>query len=116
MKNHFITLSVLGALTLSLPAMADTTTPATPAAPAHKTATSTTAKKTAHKAVIKHVKHASAVVKKAQEALNKHGAMLKVDGMMGPKTRDAIRSFQKANGLKPTGLLTKATLSKLEAK
>lgn len=113
MKKSIIALSVLGALTLGLPAMADTTAtpPAAPAKPASKPM-ATTHKKPA----MKHVMHASMAVKKAQEALNKHGAMLKVDGMMGPKTSSAIKSFQKANGLKPTGHLTKATLAKLEAK
>ncbi|AOV17873.1 hypothetical protein BJI67_13130 [Acidihalobacter aeolianus] len=114
MKKSIITLSVLGALSLGLPAaMADTTAmPAAPAKPASKPMMAPAHKKP----MMKHVMHASMMVKKAQEALNKHGAMLKVDGMMGPKTRAAIMSFQKANGLKPTGHLTKMTLGKLEAK
>ncbi|OBS09026.1 peptidoglycan-binding domain-containing protein [Acidihalobacter prosperus] len=113
MKSYVVAMSVLGALTLSLPAMAEN---AMPAAPAHEAAKPMTPAKPAHKPAMKHVMHASLSVKKAQEALNKHGAMLKVDGMMGPKTRSAIMSFQKANGLKATGHLTKMTLAKLEAK
>ena len=56
----------------------------------------------------KHVA-ASAHVKSAQEALNKHGAQLAADGKMGPKTHAAIRDFQKSNNLKVTGKLDSAT-------
>lgn len=56
----------------------------------------------------KHVA-ASAHVKSAQEALNKHGAQLVADGKMGPKTHAAIRDFQKSNNLKVTGKLDSAT-------
>ena len=48
-----------------------------------------------------------------QEALNRHGAKLKVDGMMGIKTRTALKRYQAQNGLKPTGRLDKATRAKL---
>lgn len=48
-----------------------------------------------------------------QEALNKHGAKLKVDGLMGGKTKSALRKFQKANGLKVTGMADGATKTKL---
>jgi peptidoglycan hydrolase-like protein with peptidoglycan-binding domain len=48
-----------------------------------------------------------------QEALNKNGAKLTVDGLMGKKTRIALRSYQKANGLKVTGALDKSTMAKL---
>lgn len=50
-----------------------------------------------------------------QEALNKHGATLKVDGMMGPATRAALKKFQADNGLKATGRADKATMTKLKA-
>ncbi len=50
-----------------------------------------------------------------QEALNKHGADLKADGFMGPKTRAALKKFQAANGLKATGRADKATRVKLGA-
>ncbi len=50
-----------------------------------------------------------------QEALNKHGATLKVDGHIGPATRAAIKKFQAANGLKATGHADKATMAKLKA-
>ena len=48
-----------------------------------------------------------------QEALNKNGAKLAVDGLMGKMTRAALRTYQKANGLKVTGVADKATKAKL---
>lgn len=57
----------------------------------------------------------SSAVKDAQEALNKQGAGLTVDGKMGPKTQAAIKSFQQAHGLKVTGKLDKATKAALAA-
>ena len=48
-----------------------------------------------------------------QKALNKQGFKLKVNGIAGPKTRAAIKSFQKQKGLKVTGKADKATLAKL---
>lgn len=72
-------------------------------------ATTQTAKPAMHKA---HAK-GSAAVKKIQTALNKNGANLKVDGLMGPSTRAAIKSFQAGHGLKATGKLDKATKAKL---
>jgi peptidoglycan DL-endopeptidase CwlO len=53
-------------------------------------------------------------VKSAQEALNKSGANLAVDGKMGPKTRAAVKSFQQGHGLKATGHLDKATMAALK--
>lgn len=55
----------------------------------------------------------STAVKDAQEALNKQGAGLTVDGKMGPKTQAALKSFQQAHGLKATGKLDKATKAAL---
>jgi len=48
-----------------------------------------------------------------QEALNKNGATLKVDGRMGKNTRAALKDYQSKNGLKATGKLDKATRAKL---
>ena len=42
-------------------------------------------------------------IRQAQQALDHAGARLKVDGMMGPRTRKALRRFQRAHGLKTTG-------------
>ncbi|MEW5914028.1 MAG: peptidoglycan-binding domain-containing protein [Thermodesulfobacteriota bacterium] len=53
------------------------------------------------------------LVKKVQTALNGAGYKVKVDGKMGKDTRNALKAFQKKNGLKATGRLTKATLTKL---
>ncbi len=52
-------------------------------------------------------------VKAIQEALNKQGASLKVDGVLGAKTRAALKKFQKDSGLKVTGKADQATLEKL---
>lgn len=38
-----------------------------------------------------------------------------IDGKLGPQTRQAIREFQKANGLKPDGIVGKRTAEKLNA-
>lgn len=53
-------------------------------------------------------------VKSAQEALKAKGYDAGAsDGMMGPRTRAAVRSFQKAEGLHATGRLDATTRSKL---
>jgi murein L,D-transpeptidase YcbB/YkuD len=53
-------------------------------------------------------------IKKAQEALkNKGHNPGSVDGVMGQQTRQAIRAFQKANGLKESGILDAETAEKL---
>jgi peptidoglycan hydrolase-like protein with peptidoglycan-binding domain len=60
-----------------------------------------------------HHKVGSPAVKNAQEALNRNGANLTVDGKMGKKTVAAIKSFQKKSGLKATGKLDAKTKSAL---
>ncbi len=52
-------------------------------------------------------------IKQLQTLLNKHGAKLKVDGDYGPATAAAAVRFQKANGLKPDGLVGRKTWNKL---
>lgn len=53
-------------------------------------------------------------VKKAQEALKDKGHDPgSMDGVMGQQTRQAIRAFQKANGLKGNGTLDAETAAKL---
>ncbi len=50
----------------------------------------------------------------AQQALKDQGLYdAEVDGIMGPKTREAIREFQKRENLKETGRLDAETLAKL---
>lgn len=68
----------------------------------------------AHKAMHKHPM-VNARVKAVQEALSKDGYKVKADGIMGGKTRAALKEFQAKNGLKATGQLNKATLKKLHA-
>lgn len=55
-----------------------------------------------------------------QESLNKIlGLRLKVDGIMGPQTKSAIRSFQQKNGLAADGIVgpkTEAALSNFDIK
>jgi peptidoglycan hydrolase-like protein with peptidoglycan-binding domain len=58
----------------------------------------------------------SDVAKAVQEALNKEGYKLRVDGLMGKHTRTALKRYQKKNGLKVTGKADKATLAKLGVK
>lgn len=52
-------------------------------------------------------------VKNLQTALNGQGYQIKADGLMGKKTRHALKDFQKKNGLKASGRLDKATKAKL---
>jgi len=52
-------------------------------------------------------------VAKLQMALNANGAQLQVDGKMGSQTRDALKAFQSAHSLKPTGKPDAATLKAL---
>ncbi len=52
-------------------------------------------------------------VAKLQMALNANGAQLDVDGRMGAKTRDALKTYQSAHGLKPTGRADAATVKAL---
>ncbi len=55
-------------------------------------------------------------VRVLQDALNKNGAKLKVDGIWGKKTKAALKQFQKAKGLKVTGKVDKATKAALGLK
>jgi hypothetical protein len=48
-----------------------------------------------------------------QQALNKNGAKIKVDGKMGPETRGALRQYQQQNNLRVTGSLDAETRAKL---
>jgi peptidoglycan hydrolase-like protein with peptidoglycan-binding domain len=53
-------------------------------------------------------------VKAAQQALQDKGHNPgPIDGMMGPRTREALKSFQTASGLETTGTLNEATAEKL---
>lgn len=52
--------------------------------------------------------------KQIQQALRNAGFYKgAIDGKIGPKTKEAIKAFQKANNLKPDGLVGKRTAKKL---
>jgi len=89
-----------------------------PGANKDATATKQELKVMPHHAVKKSTHHrmSAARVKSVQEALNAHGAKLKADGQWGKETREAIKSFQKESGMKPTGRLNKETRAKLGLK
>jgi hypothetical protein len=56
----------------------------------------------------------SSTVRAAQQALNSRGYNVgAIDGQYGASTQDAVRRFQQASGLPPTGELTPSTLSAL---
>lgn len=55
----------------------------------------------------------NAHVKLVQERLNYYGAKLTVDSSYGPKTRDAVKAFQKAKGLTVDGYVGANTTKKL---
>lgn len=55
----------------------------------------------------------TARVKQTQEALNKHGANLKADGVMGEDTRKELRGYQRRNNLTETGRIDDATAKSL---
>lgn len=55
-----------------------------------------------------------AVVKEVQFILNQQGYNCgKADGIIGRKTKDAIKAFQKNNGLKVDGVIGQQTIEKL---
>jgi peptidoglycan hydrolase-like protein with peptidoglycan-binding domain len=103
MKKTTIRIATLAAALLfgAATALPLTTTSADAATQQKPAAAHVTKKKMVHKG--------SAAVKSMQEALNKNGAKLSVDGKMGPKTRAALKSFQQGHGLKATGKLDAAT-------
>ncbi len=52
-------------------------------------------------------------VRALQQALNEKGASLRVDGIMGPNTRAALRNYQQQNGLRATGTIDQQTRQSL---
>jgi hypothetical protein len=55
----------------------------------------------------------NADVKWVQPHLNSHGAKLTVDSEFGPKTRDAVKAFQRAKKLEADGIVGKLTWTAL---
>ena len=51
-------------------------------------------------------------VRRVQEWLNLHGRGVVVDGIFGPATAGAVRTFQGRNGLSGTGVVDEATLDR----
>lgn len=82
-----------------------------------KPAVKKAAKKVAKPASKKMMKaKASPRVKAVQAKLVAAGYKIKDDGVLGAKTRAALKEFQKKAGLKATGRINKATLAKLGLK
>lgn len=52
-------------------------------------------------------------VRRAQAALKKNGENVRVDGIVGPQTQEAVRDFQQKNGIEASGQLDQQTLQKL---
>ncbi len=55
----------------------------------------------------------SNVVRQVQKTLNDRGYRTAADGRMGPRTQAAVRRFQRAENLDPTGQLNHSTLAAL---
>lgn len=80
-----------------------------------KTTKGVSHKTAAHKVVARKAV-GNSQVKEVQRALDKNGAKLKVDGLMGKETEAALRKFQAKHHLKVTGTADKATLKALGVK
>jgi peptidoglycan hydrolase-like protein with peptidoglycan-binding domain len=53
-------------------------------------------------------------VRQVQQALNKSGHRVgRPDGIMGPRTREALQSYQKSKGMQASGKINQQTLSDL---
>ena len=52
-------------------------------------------------------------VRKVQNYLQQKGYNVKVDGIWGPKTSDAVKQFQQQNNLQATGQLDQQTLAQM---
>src|SRR5262249_47018522 len=61
----------------------------------------------------KHAMMSRKRVEQIQAALDSHGQNIPVDGIWGPKTVEALKAFQKSNGLPATGHLDHKTLKAL---
>lgn len=106
-KQIFGGAALLLVVTSALPVVALAKTAAVHKAVAHKAV--------AHKAAPK-AAAANTHVKAIQKALDKSGAKLKVDGLMGKQTEAALKAFQSKHKLKVTGTADKATLKALKVK
>ncbi len=57
--------------------------------------------------------HSHNRVTRLQQQLNATGADLKIDGVMGSRTRTAIATFQRTHGLEATGQMDRKTREKM---
>jgi peptidoglycan hydrolase-like protein with peptidoglycan-binding domain len=55
-------------------------------------------------------------IKKVQRKLNAQGDQLNVDGVLGPKTRSALKKYQRGHNLPVTGTPNQKTIQKLGAR
>jgi peptidoglycan hydrolase-like protein with peptidoglycan-binding domain len=55
----------------------------------------------------------SGTVRQVQQTLNQRGVRIATDGVMGPRTEAAIKTFQRSQNLEPTGQLNRQTLAAL---
>ncbi len=53
-------------------------------------------------------------IQRVQQRLNDRGYSLSVDGMWGPRTSAAVRSFQQDNGLEANGRLDSRTMAEMD--
>jgi peptidoglycan hydrolase-like protein with peptidoglycan-binding domain len=95
-----------------------TTTPpstgSTPAEPRGGTGTDTMNRDTPRAQDASGATQSMAQVRRAQEALKDEGHDPgPIDGVMGPRTKEALRGFQKQENLQETGRLDRETLEKL---
>ena len=52
-------------------------------------------------------------IRQAQQALSEKGHQVQADGVLGPKTQEALKEFQKSEGIEQSGRLDQETLSAL---
>jgi peptidoglycan hydrolase-like protein with peptidoglycan-binding domain len=113
-------LAVLGAGTLSVPAVSAQTPSPSPTKAVHTThsSTSTSRSRTSTRKKVKKVKGQAAPtaerITEIQEALSRKGVYSGApSGQWDDSTTDAMKKFQTSNGLNPSGKLDALTLQKL---
>ena len=117
-RRFIVTAAALG-MAAAYPGLALAAGPAAGVLQSAPAAKSAVAKPMAHpaKATTGDLQHWTAWnsrVRDVQEALNKQANdKLVVDGVLGAKTRAAIKAFQAKNGLEATGIPNRATLNKM---
>ncbi len=59
-------------------------------------------------------KATSQTIKMAQQVLDGDGQKVRIDGIWGPATQNAVKAYQKLNGLTVTGQLDQATQERMK--